>query len=95
MKVVVSEAAYDAIVSIFDFIAKDDPAAARAMEDAIIDTIDSLIAFPNRGRQGEVPGTRELRVPGSPYFIIYAVHDGEVRIATVWHERRSRILGDD
>jgi toxin ParE1/3/4 len=39
------------------------------------------------GRQGRVGGTRELVVQGTPYIVVYRVHD-DVEILAVVHGAR-------
>lgn len=56
--------------------------------------VDDLANLPDRGRVGEVPGTREILVPNTPYIVIYTVVGDEVRVATVWHERQSRDIDE-
>ena len=42
------------------------------------------------GREGRVPGTRELIIPGTPLIVPYRLHDqdGRVEILTVLHAAR-------
>jgi toxin ParE1/3/4 len=49
------------------FIEKNDPTAARKITLRIIDAVETIIlANPDVGRPGRVPGTRELVVARSP-----------------------------
>ena len=50
---------------------------------------DSLSAFPDRGRPGRVPGTRELAIVW-PYVIVYGAHQGRVVVLRVWHGAQDR-----
>jgi len=45
---------------IIRYIRRDNPGAARDMAKAIYDGCHSLTRFPNRGRPGVEPGTREV-----------------------------------
>jgi toxin ParE1/3/4 len=67
------------------FIADDNPAAARKVRGRIHDTVRNLCAFPNSGRGGSVPGTREPVVPGSPFPIVYRLSADSVDILRVLH----------
>ena len=78
------------LASIQDFIGKDDPEAARAVVDRVLRSVDRLKAFPKSGRAGQVPGTRELVVPGLPYIVVYTCDNGDVTIIGVFHGARHR-----
>jgi toxin ParE1/3/4 len=65
---------------IFDYIEADSPRAAVAMDDLISARVQLLIEFPEGGRIGRVPGTRELIVSRTPYLVAYRVRDDTVRI---------------
>lgn len=46
--------------------------------------------FPLMGHAGEVSGTREFKVTGLPYIIVYALTpDNNIDIVTVVHTRRN------
>jgi len=47
-----------------------------------------LVAFPGAGKPGRVPNTREWRVAGTSYTLIYVVHDDTVHILRVMHDSR-------
>jgi len=44
-----------------------------------------VIEFPESGRPGRVPGTRELVIPGTFYVAAYTVTKTNVRILRVLH----------
>lgn len=56
--------------------------AARRIAEEVFLAGDSLAHFPNRGRPGLLPGTREL-VAAKPYVLIYRVSESEVRVLRV------------
>lgn len=64
-------------------IREDNPEAARALAQAILDRIAQLEAFPSMGRPGERQGTREL-VAGA-YVIVYRLTRGVAEILHIWH----------
>jgi len=70
------------------FIARDNPAAAARVVDAITTTVESLAHHPALGRPGRVEGTRELVVPDTPYLVAYRVRGGAVEILRVFHGAR-------
>jgi toxin ParE1/3/4 len=45
----------------------------------------SLIRYPLAGREGRVPGTRELAVTRTPYVIPYRICGDEIQILAVIH----------
>ncbi|PTU63510.1 plasmid stabilization protein [Chromobacterium sp. Panama] len=71
-----------------EFIAEENPAAAAALVRAVRAATKHLADFPETGRPGRVPGTRELVLEGFPYLIPYRVKDGQVQILRIFHTRR-------
>lgn len=63
-------AARDDILRIVTHIADENPTAARRVARELIAAADSLVRFPERGRLGRTPGTRELAFL-DPYIIVY------------------------
>lgn len=59
------------LVRIHDYVAQDNPAAAKRVIRRIEKAIDRLRVLPLSGRPGAVKGTRILVVPGLPYVAIY------------------------
>jgi addiction module RelE/StbE family toxin len=59
----------------------------------VIDRIEQLVkrlaTFPESGRVGHIPGTRELVVPGLPYLVVYRVTPDAVEILRVFHTSRN------
>lgn len=72
-----------------DHIAKDDPIAARNAVQRIRVAVDRLADYPNMGRTGRVPLTRELIVGGTPWIIVYRVRADMVEIIRVLHGAQS------
>jgi plasmid stabilization system protein ParE len=59
----------------------------------IRDAADSLRYFPESGRIGDSPGTREKVVHGFPYIIVYEVRleqPGEIVVLAVFHGAQRR-----
>lgn len=71
-----------------DYIAAENPTAARLVAGRIRVAVDSLKTQPGLGRPGRIPGTRELIVAGAPYLVPYRVKDGCVEILRVFHTSR-------
>jgi toxin ParE1/3/4 len=66
-----------------DYIAKNDPIAARNAVQRIQAAVDQLAEYLNMGRIGRVPLTRELIVGGTPWIIVYRVRADVVQIIRV------------
>ena len=71
-----------------EFIAQDNPEAARSAVKRIWDATQLLTEHPHAGRAGRVPGTRELVVTGTPFVIPYRVVEDTVQILRVLHGKR-------
>jgi toxin ParE1/3/4 len=70
------------------FIALDRPQAAAATARRIRKAIEGLCQFPERGRPGRVPGTRELVVPRTPFVVPYRISGQEIQVLAVLHGKR-------
>jgi toxin ParE1/3/4 len=75
---------------IYKRIQKNSPATAQRVVRRLYDGIETLTAFPNRGRTGRAAGTRELVFAGLPYLAVYRVRDEAVEIVRIWHGAQSR-----
>jgi toxin ParE1/3/4 len=71
--------------AIFDSIAADNPRVAVRLDDRIEKRVEGLMQFPQMGRLGRIPGTRELVVARTPYIVAYCVTGDAVRILRVLH----------
>ena len=72
MQVRGSPAAAD-LEQIVEYIRNDRETAAQLIAQAIYERGGALATFPKRGREGRVPGTRELPLPPLPFIIVYRV----------------------
>ena len=90
MKIVWTEAALGQLVSIRNFIAENSESNAALVAARILETIQLLESRPEIGRPGEVPGTRELAIPRTPYVLVYRVLDGGLRLLAIFHGRQQR-----
>ena len=89
MRIVWAPEAQEDLQALYDYIANDDPAAARAVVDRILTLIEAhLPATPNIGRPGRIEGTRELVVFGTPFIMPYRVDEESVEILRVYHAAR-------
>jgi toxin ParE1/3/4 len=86
MKLYWTRVALGDLESLRDFIALDKPDAAADTVDVILEAIESLRRFPEMGRRGRVPGTRELVV--RPFIVAYRVHNEMVELLAIIHSAR-------
>ncbi len=70
-----------------EYIAKDDPLAAKAVVQRIQQTILLLEENPALGHPGRLPGTRELVIPKTRYIVPYRVRPRlqRIEILRVFH----------
>lgn len=59
--------------------------AARRVAISINDSIDLLAKFPEHGRTGRKPDTRELVFSGLPYLAVYRIRNDAVEILRIFH----------
>lgn len=70
------------------FLAQDNPQAAAALVVEADATTRLLARYPDMGRPGRVPGTRELVLPHFPYVIPYRVREQRVEVLHLLHTSR-------
>ena len=73
-----------------EYLAKDDPQAARLMVQRIYHTVSSLSDNPSLGHPGRLPGTHELIIPRTRYIMPYRVRARlkRIEILRVFHASR-------
>lgn len=72
---------------IWDYIAVDNPQAAARMDELFSDAVVRLAMHPGLGREGRVPGTREL-IPHESYCLIYEIEQQTVWVLALVHTAR-------
>ena len=77
------------VAEIHDYIAKENPAAARRVVDRIKQETSVLSHQPGIGRLGRVEKTRELVITRFPYIVVYRSDASEVTILAVIHTSRA------
>jgi toxin ParE1/3/4 len=75
MKLVFDTKALSDIEAIYRWISRDSPSIAEAVVDRVFQSIERLASFPQMGRAGLEPGTREWVVPRLPYIVVYELND--------------------
>lgn len=66
------------------YIALTNPDAAQRAVERVRSAVTGLAEYPEMGRIGRVPMTRELVVPGTPWVVIYRIRSS-VEIIRVLH----------
>jgi toxin ParE1/3/4 len=85
MKIRWTEGADENLDQVEEYIAQDNPSAAIATVNKIIDAAQMLYDYPTIGKRGRERGTRELIVAGLPFIVIYALRREELVILRVLH----------
>ena len=80
--------AFRNIAAAEEYIAKDNKVAAAQVVEAVYKTAERLELFPELGRPGKMPGTRELPLEKYPYTIAYRVRASKVVVYAVLHQSR-------
>ena len=88
MKVRWLDLAVDDLADIVDYIARDNPGAAKRIVSRLWSAVKSLSRQPEMGRPGRVYGTRELVVSDTPFIVPYRIVESEVQILRVLHGAR-------
>lgn len=78
MRVIWTPEAEQDRLDVWDYIAADNPHAASLMDELFSDAATRLAKHPKLGKQGTIPGTREL-IPHEGYRLVY-----ELEQETVW-----------
>jgi len=86
--IVWSPRAIEHLAHLREYIARDNPNAAKRIASALLEAIERLAQLPNLGRPGRVAGTRELVVPGAPYIIPYRLRGDRLEVVAVFHARQ-------
>ena len=74
--------------SLRTFTAESNSPAAERQVDRILIAASGLVVFPESGRPGRLPGTRELVVGKTPYLVAYRLERDTVEILRVFHSRQ-------
>ena len=80
--------ALDDLRGIHDYIAAENPVAARHVVSHLRERAALLLQHPRSGRPGRLPGTRELVVVRFPYILAYRERGSDIEILLVVHTSR-------
>ncbi|PKO66710.1 MAG: type II toxin-antitoxin system mRNA interferase toxin, RelE/StbE family [Betaproteobacteria bacterium HGW-Betaproteobacteria-17] len=89
MKLEWTRAALADLQQILDFIAEDNPHAARALATGFRQTAEHLTQHPFIGRRGDLEGTREMILHRN-YLLTYRVSSEAIEILQIWHVAQKR-----
>ena len=87
-RVVFAKPAQRDLAANVDYISLDNPRAAERVYRTIVASTESLIDFPDIGRMGRLPDTRELQVTALPYMIAYQVDARAITVLAIFHGAR-------
>ena len=82
------QAALDDLRGIHDYIACDNPTAARRVVKVVRDDVKILCDHPAIGRPGRIEGTRELVIVRYPYIVAYRETPRAAEILAIVHSSR-------
>lgn len=68
-----------------NFIAAENPDAARRVRHKVRSSVLRLLEFPESGRAGQIADTRELIVTNLFYVVVYRIRADTVEILRVLH----------
>lgn len=88
MRVTLADGARYDLDTIFDYVASENPAAARRLFEEIKRQIMSLAEHPEIGRVGRVDGSRELVINRTPYIAVYRIKGRRVELLRILHGAR-------
>lgn len=75
---------------ISDYLGEHHSAYRQPTMRKLYEAAGSLKLFPDRGRLGREPGTRELLLPPTPFIIAYPVQQNAVEILRIFHASQNR-----
>lgn len=90
MKVRFTATAFAELNHIRDYIARDNPSAAKAVVLRIEQVIARIADFPHIAREIDPSGVRVFPAGPFPYLVFYTVGDDGVIVRNVRHGRRKR-----
>lgn len=73
--------------AIWNYVALESPKAAARLDGLFHDAVRRVELFPDSGRLGSIPGTREL-IPHKHYRLVYEIREDVVWILALVHTSR-------
>ncbi len=92
MKLRFTQRATQDLADIADYVHEHNPVAALRVREAILDSLRSLVTFPEAGRRQSVEGVRKLITRRYPYLVYYTIDAAaeEITVLTIQHPARER-----
>ena len=73
----------------YDYIAlTNSETVAAGIIEHILASVQRLAIFPQSGRRGRVPQTRELVITNTPFIVAYTIQEDRILILAVYHSAR-------
>ena len=88
MTIIWTDSAIRHLESAWEYLAAENPAAADSRIDRILDAAEKLAQYPELGRKGRIPTTRELVITDTPFLVAYRIHKREIQLLAVLHGAR-------
>ncbi|PYY16119.1 MAG: type II toxin-antitoxin system mRNA interferase toxin, RelE/StbE family [Acidobacteria bacterium] len=89
MKVLWTSRATQQLHAAYDYwSAEHSPQAGDRMLERILSAVQMLEKYPDAGRHGRIPGTREIVIPRTPFLIPYRLQHDKVQILAILHGAR-------
>lgn len=85
MKSVWARSAVAELAALQEFIARDKPSSAKQVARKILLGIETIKQFPNIGKAGRKPNTREYAILGTPFIVVYYVKTECIYIVSILH----------
>ncbi len=93
VRVIWTREARDRLKDIEEYIAQENPKAARKpVRGIILKVAEQLTSYPSSGKAGRINGTRERVFSGHPYIVVYSVSSGNIHVLTVFHGAQKKPL---
>ena len=73
------------LAGIADYIALENEPASQRVVSTIIEMLETLTMFPNKGRPGRTSNTREQVLAPLPYIAVYRVADDSIEVVRILH----------
>ncbi len=84
------------LAEIADYTRSHNPAAAPRVRNVILDSLQTLVSWPEIGRRQTIEGVRKIVTRRHPYFVYYTIDQAaeEIVIISIQHPARKRIYED-
>jgi len=85
MKILWTQLALFDLDQAYNYISNTSPNRANDIIDRIEQSVTLLQQFPQMGRPGKIPGTKELVIPQTPFILPYRITETTIEILAVIH----------